>query len=321
MTTVEIFYYKKQKRRVEKLNLTNFKIEYMKYLYLTLVVLLFSSCKDDKSQDTILETEETEQLAPDVTDTPQMGDKDVEALNKSISIEYKQKELIEKKDQRSEFQKLIIDKTYEIEHPDYTINFKYPQLDASLKASNQNFNDFISDYYVNVKKTVVDIHESKMLCDSIEAIDFREERFIDYKIYIINDQLVSVLFYKENFYSGAMHPSYSFDSFNFDLNRGVFMTYEDFFNKGSEEELLTILNEKITNNIQKGALYYDCWELSTSDFFESKNNFVINDNNVEFYFDDCVMCPSYTGTYSIELPLVELLSVLKKSNSNPLVSN
>ena len=290
----------------------------MKYLYLALVVLLFSSCKNEKSQDAILDSGDSEKLVQDPTDSIDMGDRDFEAL-KSISIEVKQKELIEKKDQRSEFQKLIIDKNYVIDRQDYTINFKYPQLDTSLKASNQNFNDFIQNYYVNIKKTVADIKESQQLCDSISAINFREERFIDYKIYIINDQLVSVLFYKESFYSGGIHPSYSFDCFNFDLNKGSFMTYEDFFNKGSEDEMLALINEKIIQKINNSEMYYECWELSDTDFFESKNNFVINDNNVEFYFDDCVMCPSYTGSYSIEVPLVELMSVLKKSNSNPLV--
>ena len=293
----------------------------MKNLYILVVILLFSSCKTDKSQETILENNDTEQIISEVTDMPYMGDRDAQTLNRSISIESKQKELIEKKDQRSEFQKLIIDKKYDIQHPDYTINFKYPQLEASLKASNQNFNDFITDYYVNVKSAVSEIQESKQLCDSIEAKTFREERFIDYKIYIINDQLVSVLFYKESFYSGAMHPSYSFDCFNFDLNKGDFMTYEDFFNKGSEDELLSLINKKITEKIKNSEMYYECWEVLDTDFFQSKNNFVINDDNVAFYFDDCVMCPSYTGSYSIELPLVELMSVLKKSNSHPLVSN
>ena len=293
----------------------------MKNLYILVVILLFSSCKTDKSQETILENSDTEQIISEVTDMPYMGDRDAQTLNRSISIESKQKELIEKKDQRSEFQKLIIDKKYDIQHPDYTINFKYPQLEASLKASNQNFNDFITDYYVNVKSAVSEIQESKQLCDSIEAKTFREERFIDYKIYIINDQLVSVLFYKESFYSGAMHASYSFDCFNFDLNKGDFMTYEDFFNKGSEDELLSLINKKITEKIKNSEMYYECWEVLDTDFFQSKNNFVINDDNVAFYFDDCVMCPSYTGSYSIELPLVELMSVLKKSNSHPLVSN
>lgn len=293
-----------------------FNKAYMKYLNLILVVLLFTSCKSDKREESVIETEDIEQVISKELDSLQRMKVDGNAVTKSISIEYKQKELIEKKDQRSEFEKLIINKSYEIQQPDYKINFKYPQLDESLNASNRNFNEFITDYYVNIKKTISDIEASKLLCDSIEAINFREDRFIDYKIYIVNDQLVSVLFYKENFYSGAMHPSYSFDCFNFDLNKGVFMKYEDFFNQGSEEELLILINERIVNKIQNSELYYDCWELSASDFFESKNNFVINDNNVEFYFDDCVMCPSYTGSYSIELPLVDLLSVLKKSNSN-----
>lgn len=288
----------------------------MKYLTPILIVLLLFSCKNEKRKDhhlDIKEIEDTEQLAPSTTDTIPIGERD---LDRSLSIEFKQKELIDKKDQRSEFEKLIIDKTYEIQQPDYTINFKYPQLDASLKATNENFNDFINDYYVNIKKALSDIEESKELCDRIEAINFREDRFIDYKIYIVNDQLVSVLFYKEDFYSGAMHPSYSFDGFNFDLNIGVFMAYEDFFNPGSEDELLTLINERIVQKIQNSELYYDCWELSSTDFFESKNNFVINDDHIEFYFDDCVMCPSYTGSYSIELPLVDLLPVLKKSNAN-----
>ena len=97
------------------------------------------------------------------------------------------------------------------------------------------------------------------------------------------------------------------------------MTNEHYFNKGSKDEMLALINEKIIQKINNSEMYYECWELSDTDFFESKNNFVINDNNVEFYFDDCVMCPSYTGSYSIEVPLVELMSVLKKSNSNPLV--
>lgn len=291
----------------------------MKYSYLFLILILCSNCKNDNRQESTNEIEETEQNKPLVDDSIQALDSDIKSVDKSISIEIKQNNLIKKKDERDDFQQLIIEKSYVLNTKDFTINFKYPLLDASLNRRNKNFNDFINKYYVNVAKTISDIKENKLLCDSIAAGKFREERFIDYKIYIVNDQLVSVLFYKENFYSGAMHPSYSFDCFNFDLNKGAFMIYEDFFGKGTEDELLDIINKKIKDNIKKGDLYYDCWELSSYDFYESKNNFVLNDTYVEYYFDDCVMCPSYTGTYSIELPLTDLLSVLKKSNSNPLV--
>lgn len=290
----------------------------MKYICLVLVFLFFSSCKNDKPEDNSIDSDVTKELNPVTKDTLKFEDADIKSLDKVITIELKQKQLIEKKDKREDLQELIIDKKYLVDKKDYTINFKYPLLNESITPTNANFNDFINDYYVNVTKTESDILESKLLCDSISAKTFREERFIDYKIYSVNDQLISVLFYKENFYSGAMHPSYAFDCFNFDLKRGVFMTYEDFFAQGSEDELVAIINESINEQIGQGNLYYDCWEVSQEDFFTSKNNFVFNDNFVEFYFDDCIICPSYTGTYSIELPLMDLLAVLKKYDLNPL---
>ncbi|WAC02774.1 DUF3298 domain-containing protein [Lacinutrix neustonica] len=296
----------------------------MKYLYLIVIAILLFNCRNENPEEASDAIEDSQARKPLVSDSLKndslkITDLDIKPSNKSVSIELKQKKLIEKKDEREELQKLIIDKKYKIDNKDYAIDFKYPLLNESFKPTHRNFNEFIKEYYVNISKTEAEILKNKLLCDSIESQNFREERFIDYKIYNVNDQLVSLLFYKENFYSGAMHPSYSFDCFNFDLNRGVFMTYEDFFILGSEAELLTIINEKINKKIQSGALYYDCWELSSSDFFEHKNNFVLNDTYVEFYFDDCIICPSYTGTYSIDLPLVDLLSVLKKYEFNPLV--
>ena len=291
----------------------------MKYISFILLMLLLSNCKNDTRQNEIPETNSPERNEPVASDSFLRSDRDLQPLDKSISIEIKQKAFIEKKDEREQFQSLIIDKNEVIDTKDFTINFTYPLLNETLNPRNRTFNNFINDYYANVTKTISEINESKSLCDSIEAKTFREERFIDYKIYIVNDQLVSVLFYKENFYSGAMHPSYSFDCFNFNQTKGVFMKFEDFFVEGSEDELLAMINTKINKEIKKGAMYYDCWEVATPDFFESKNNFVVNDTFLEYYFDDCVMCPSYTGTYSIQLPLMEVMSLLKKSNSNPLV--
>lgn len=288
-------------------------------LYIVLLFLIFSTCKNEKREEKRIDSNPIEDINSISEDTLNVNDQDIETINKSITIELKQKQFFDKKDESEELEELIIDKKYLKEKKDYTINFKYPLLNESYKPTNRNFNEFINEYYISITKTESDILENKLLCDSIEAKTFREERFIDYKIYNVNDQLVSILFYKENFYNGAMHPSYSFDCFNFDLNSGVFMTYEDFFNQGSEEELVDLINKNINAQIGKGDLYYDCWEVSLDDFYDSKNNFVLNDTYVEFYFDDCVVCPSYTGTYSIELPLTDLLSVLKKYDSNPLV--
>ena len=97
------------------------------------------------------------------------------------------------------------------------------------------------------------------------------------------------------------------------------MNYDDFFTEGSEEEMTVILNEIISEKINKGEIYYDCWNISFDDFFEYKNNFLADESKVEYYFDDCVICPSYTGTYSVEIPMSRVLPLLKNYQFNPLM--
>lgn len=292
----------------------------MKILPLACLLLLLGACKQDSDKNSVDVSEEVPIEITDLEiDSITVAKEDVE-LGKQQSILIKQKELIEKEDEKQELQELIISKTYVKEADLYTIDFSYPLLNENLKPSYANFNEYINDYYVDITGTEAGILEDKELfCDTIPTNRYREKRYIDYKIYNVNDQLVSVLFYKENFYSGTLHPTYSFDCMNFDLNRSVFMNYDDFFIEGSEDEFRSILNEVINDKIDSGELYYDCWEVSEKDFLEYKDNFVLDDTCVEYYFDDCVVCPSYTGSYSVRIPLEQLLTVLKRYDVNPLV--
>ena len=296
----------------------------MRVISLVLVILSLIGCKNnsekqpfqnDPTEEVIGEPETNKSLR----DTLVISEENIE-LNKTQSIVIKQKELIEKIDEKEELEDLLINKSYTKEEDLYIIDFRYPLLNENFKQSYENFNEYINDYYVDITGTEASILEAKeLICDTIPTNNFRDKRFIDYKVYNLNDQLISVLFYKENYYSGTLHPSYSFDCMNFDLNRSVFMNYEDFFIEGSEEEFRAILNEVINKEITIGEKYYDCWEISEDDFFEYKDNFVLDDNFVEYYFDDCVVCPSYTGSYSIKIPLEMLLSVLRKYQLNPLI--
>ena len=293
-------------------------MKFIKIMLPLLFLLLLFSCKSDLENNKIVnsnnDTLELEQ------DTLVESNQNIE-LKQQQSIQIKRQELIKKEDERVELEELVIDKSFFKERDFYTLDFKYPYLNEALKPSYINFNEYIQKYYIDIKGVEAQILEDKELyCDEIGTNACREKRIVEYKIYSINEKLISVLFYKENYYSGAMHPSYMFDCLNFDLNRSVFMNYEDFFNDGSEEELRAILNEILKEKIASGEFYYDCWQISEDDFFDSKNNFVVDDTFVEFYFDDCVICPSYTGTYSIKIPLVKLLPVLRKYKLNPLIS-
>ncbi|MCT8340625.1 RsiV family protein [Flavobacteriaceae bacterium TK19130] len=285
-----------------------------------LVILLVTfACKNDTKETT--PNEDTPMVDVEVTPTLPASDSINDPdLKRQRSIVIKQENLQQKPDKKQALEELLIEKTLMKEEDLYTLEFRYPLLNEKMKASHGNFNEYILDTYVDVAGTEAAILEaSELLCDTIRTNRYREKRIIDYKVYNLTDKLVSILFYKENFYSGTLHPTYAFDCMNFDLNRGVFMKYEDFFVEGSEEELRAIINDVITTQQAEGELYYDCWKITSDDFFEFKNNFVINDEVVEYYFDDCVVCPSYSGNYVVQIPLQKLLPVLRRYAQNPLL--
>lgn len=261
---------------------------------------------------------DVESTSPEKLDSLKVSDKDI--LSQDRTLDIKRRELIEKKDQKTELENLVISKSYYKEGEKFIMDFEYPYLNEKINPGYANFNEYISKYYLDTQGVEKQIMDEKRLCDSLGIQQGNEKRVVQYKIYNLNDRLLSVLFYKENHYAGAAHASYTFETLNFNLESSVFMNYEDFFNPGTEEEMGEIINSLLTEKINSGEMYYDCWNISDDDFFNAKNNFVITDDSVEFYFDDCVICPSYTGTYSIQIPLEMLMPVLRKNKKNPLLN-
>ena len=287
----------------------------MKKILLILILLTILGCKNDHKE--IKVDSKNYPLINDITDTIKVFDRDLNTVEQTLDL--KRRELIEKEDQKAELESLLISKSFLKEKEWYTLDFKYPYLNEKVKPQFENFNEYISKYYIDIKGVEKQILEEKRLCDSLGIPRQHELRSVDYKVFNLNDRLISVLFYKENHYTGAAHAAYTFETLNFDLERAVFMNFEDFFNDGTEEEVHDILNDLLGKKIKSGEMYYDCWTISDDDFFEAKNNFVINDMEVEYFFDDCVICPSYTGTYSIKIPLQMLMPVLRKYKKNPLI--
>lgn len=280
-------------------------------LFFALILIACKNNQEKKESKTDKETTEIQLI-----DSLRISDRDLETQQKSLNL--KRQELHRKKDAKQDMEALLISKSFHKEAELFTLDFKYPYLNEKIRPQFENFNEYINKHYVDEMAIEKQIREEKRLCDSLGIPKQHEKRVVDYKIHYRNEQLVSVLFYKENHYTGAATPALSFDCLNFDLERAAFMKYEDFFNNGTEEELREILNTLLVEKINSGDMYYDCWEISSDDFFAAKNNFVINDDVVAYYFDDCIICPTYTGTYSIEIPLELLQPVLRKHKNNPL---
>jgi hypothetical protein len=296
----------------------------MKYICIPFITLLLFSCKNDiqkflplEDPEPILLSEKNEPFE-EVLPFDSIYSVSEQELTRSKSVVVKRQSLIDKEDDKIELQELIIEKAFKRDKDLYLIDFTYPYLNEDLKESYHNFNEYLEETYMDIAGVEASLLEDKeIICDTLSINRFKEQRLVDYKMYNLNETLVSVLFYKENYYSGTLHPTYSFDCLNFDLDRSVFMNYEDFFNEGSEEEMMRLLNEVLSEKMNKGDIYYDCWNISFDDFFEYKDNFVVDDYVVQYYFDDCVVCPSYTGSFSVEIPLERLLPVLRKYQLNP----
>ncbi|AWH75584.1 hypothetical protein DCS32_15870 [Dokdonia sp. Dokd-P16] len=287
-------------------------------IYLVVITLLFiSGCKEptDKLKKTPLNTESQKEaglLDPDSADSLYLTDKDIMEIQAKSQLS-KKEALIKIPDDRTILKAVVESKKLYKEADDYLLDYTYPYLNETVNPKYKAFNEYMAESYSNVERTVNEILEDKeLLCDTLSIKRFRDKRIIDFKLHANERNLVSILLYKENYYSGMLHSTYMFDCLNYNVDKEEFIYFDDFFIAGAEKKVFDLINQTIYDQIHSGEMFYDCWEISDTDFKAYKNNFVINDNAIEFYFDDCIICPSYTGQYSVVIPLIEIMHLIER---------
>ncbi len=218
----------------------------------------------------------------------------------------------EGKDDLQKATKYLENRRFRKETEQYTIDFCYPFLKEKVNPKFKVFNTHVSKDLLKINEIEKNIIESQeILCDTSEVKLNGEHRIADYKVFLQNEKELSVLFYLENHYTNAKTTYYTFKTVNFDLINGKLLNFEDFFDAENSEEVLDIVNIEISTSIRNGDMYYECFTVSKDDFEKAKNDFVLKDNAIIFYFNDCVMCPSFVGTYEIEIPLERFKPILK----------
>jgi hypothetical protein len=206
-------------------------------------------------------------------------------------------------------EKIVLEKHIFEDNEKTVLDFHYPILNEEISGNYSNFNRYIKNELV--EKTISLMRENEEfipLCDSIETR--KQKSKINYSIKE-NSKVLSTVFVIENFYSESMHSNVSFKTVNYDFDRTKIIHFKDYFKPHSEQAVLIHLNKIITSNINSGEMYYDCWEISEGDFETDRNNFSVDGSQIRFYFDDCVVCPSYTGTYYIETTKEQLREYIK----------
>lgn len=283
------------------------------YITILLAIILLG-CKKENPVKTnpVLQTEKQEILLnKDAVDSLSFNEKDIQELQAERQI-LKKEGLIAIEDDISSLLDIVESRSIYKEADEYVLDYTYPHLNEKSSSKFRKFNEYMAESYLNIERTVNQILEDKeLLCDTLKIERFRDKRSIDFKLHGTQNNIISILLYKENYYSGMLHSTYMFDCLNYNIDKEEFITFNDFFLEGSDKMIFNLINNKIYNEIHSGEMYYDCWEISKSDFMAYKNNFVINGENIEFYFDDCVICPSYTGQYSVVIPILEIIHLIK----------
>ncbi|GAA3597426.1 hypothetical protein GCM10022396_13400 [Flavivirga amylovorans] len=195
------------------------------------------------------------------------------------------------------------------------LSYRYPHLDENYNPIFSNFNSYIKNTYLKTENSIQKVLDNDNLsCDPLFIDAERNRRNIDYKIYTKNNQFLSILLHKANYYDHTDHNSFMFKGLNYDVKTGTFITYKDIFKNNSDTFLLSKLNKELQTRIEEQDSFIDCWELTQDKFEVFKNNFVINSKYIKFYFDDCTICPTYSGNYFLEMQIEELYPILTEKS-------
>ncbi len=261
--------------------------------FLISVVFTLGSCKKEKSAllaDHLLEIKEKKELEAKATQT---------LVNNTVNSDNK---ALENK---------VTTKSYYKKEDNYVIDYRYPVLDTKQNPAFKVFNDFITDQYLDYKLSVKDIiNKQKLSCQIGYDKTERFKRLVDYKVYANNPKVLSVLLYKANHYTKENQYSYLFKTLNFDPAKGAFISFESMFRVGAEKEVFKLVSKALKEKIENDDHYQQCQELKYDTFLTYKDNFVIDKSTIKFYFDDCVICPVYSGNYFVEIPRSSILDVL-----------
>ncbi|CAL2095760.1 DUF3298 domain-containing protein [Tenacibaculum sp. 190524A02b] len=289
-----------------------YKQKLIKNLFLLLLLLLVTiACKPDTFTTKITKKLQTE------TDISSKKERALVKVVDSFPENENQLKIAKVRAQKDDayiFENTIESRRFKRETATYTIDFCYPYLNEGYNPKFEIFNNYVKEKLLKLSEIENNVREAQeLLCDTIVKNKInRECRIADYKIYTQNDEHLSVLFYLENHYTGTKATYYTFETINFDMIKGKLLGFEDYFPKDKIAEVHTIVNNEITTAITNGTMFYECFPVSLEDFKLAKNNFVLNDDTIVFYFNDCVMCSSFVGTYEIEIPLEKFKLVFKK---------
>jgi hypothetical protein len=196
----------------------------------------------------------------------------------------------------------------------YNIKAKIPQingLDSKKNTIQEKINaelaKIVNGLIEQFKKEVGEWGGVPVELGQVNALD------IDYQIFTLSPEVVSISFKTYQYMRGAAHPNFYFVTFNYDLNSEKRISLRDLFNKNVFylTELSKITNTKLKEQGQDVLL-----QKRGEEYFE---DFTLTQKELIILFDEGVVGPYVIGPIQVAIPWEQLSGILDPQGAGKLL--
>jgi len=207
----------------------------------------------------------------------------------------------------------------------YNIDVKYPQIDSIQKTNYDEINHLISGWVFeiiqNFRKGSLYFMEDEESANLLDVIAGINELWIDYKVHLINSQIISIEFVISHFGAGAAHPFSSFTTFNYKINPTIKIEIGDVFDISSKwlevlsytciEELINQIKTEIEDPTVEPSIDEIQW-INEGAGYNQNNflNFCVMNDGLIFLFNDYQVGPYSWGLRKVFIPYSKLPNIL-----------
>jgi hypothetical protein len=200
----------------------------------------------------------------------------------------------------------------DLEYEEAQIRFHYPKFKNHPYANQLNKvigDSLLGDMAKQMHDFLGSYQDLRSTGGMIEGFDDSNICFINH-----NDNQILNLEYQKSSYTGGAHGINTNKYLNFNLKNGALLKFEDIFLKGSEKQLLQILESvlRASYNIPMHQSLGDFGFTLPNDRLYITKNFYINRLGIGFYYNVYEIAPYAVGSQDLFLPYSKIKHLIKK---------
>ena len=239
--------------------------------------------------------------------------------DEKIELEAIEEEIEDGEEDSEEINKkiVIIEKAYDEinEEEKYEIHIKYPQIDGfkdkeKQRIINNELDDLINNNIYSFREALKDYEEDYEDLDLDPEFYVAGFKTINYDVYFVSEELVSIVFEISTYYPGMAHDFICLIPYNIDCKKNSQIFMHQLFKPDSN--YISFISEYCINDLKKRniaeEMYTTDWEIEYGAGPEEKNFgiFALNEKGIIIFFQPYQVACWAAGTIKVEISYEEI---------------